>query len=428
MSLTVKKVAKLMRGGKPGRHLDGGSSGVRGLYLIVQNRKAAHWELRYQLNGKSRWMGLGSAREFDLGQARERAKEQRRKLSDKTDPLTVRRAERAALALAEAKSKSFKECAEEYIAANKGEWRNEKHGKQWSATLANYAYPIIGNLPVAQIDTGLVLKILEQPIKAERGYPAGTLWTARRETAGRLRGRIESILSFAAVRDYRAKGDNPARWKDHIEAALAKKAKVAVEHHAALPYTELPAFIAELRGRDGVAARALEFTILTAARTGEVIGAQWDEIDLDNAIWTIPAARMKSGEEHRVPLCERAVELLRGAYREANNKYVFIGTQGGAGLSNMSMTSVLKRMGHGGITVHGFRSTFMDWAHERTNYPKVVIDKALAHAVSDKVEAAYRRGDLFTKRRKLMEAWDAYCATPVRASATVTPLHAEGRS
>ena len=370
-------------------------------------------------------MGLGSAATFDLDQARKRAKEAREKLADKIDPLMARRAERAALALAAATSKTFKECAEEYITANRDGWRNPKHGAQWTATLATYAYPIIGKLPVADINTGLVLKVLEQPVEAERGYPAGTLWSARRETASRLRGRIESILGWATVRGYRS-GDNPARWKDHIEAAVAKKAKVAVTHHPALPYAEIPAFMAALGERDGVAARALEFTILTAARTGEVIGAKWGEFDLDAATWVIPGKRMKGGKEHRVPLSDRAVELLRGAYRE-DSEFVFIGAQSGAGLSNMSLTAVLKRMGRGDITTHGFRSTFTDWATERTAFPKEAVDMALAHAVSDKVEAAYRRGDLLNKRRRLAADWATYCTTaPVATGATVTPLR--GRS
>jgi len=427
MSLTVKKVAALRRRGLPGRYLDGGNTGERGLYLIIQGRRAAHWELRFQLNGKSRWMGLGSARVFSLSKARQRAKEAHEKLADKLDPISARRAERAANALAEAKIKTFRECAEEFIAANRDQWRNPKHGAQWTATLATYAFPLLGKLSVADIDTGRVLKVLEQPVKAERGYPAGTLWTARRETASRLRGRIESILGWATVRGYRS-GDNPARWSDHIEAAVAKKAKVEVEHHAALAYAELPTFMEALREREGVAARALEFTILTAARTGETIGATWDEIDLDAAIWVIPGSRMKAGKAHRVPLSDHTVKLLRSLHTEANNDHVFIGAQGGgAGLSTASMTAVLKRMARGDITVHGFRSTFTDWVAEQTAYPSEVADMALAHVVSDKVEAAYRRGALLEKRKRLAADWGRYCTSaPVATGATVTPLR--GRS
>jgi integrase len=428
MALTVKRVAKLMRGGQLGRHLDGGSTGVRGLYLIVQNKGAAHWELRYQLDGHARWMGLGSARTFDLGEARERAKRERQKLADKTDPLESRRNERAAQkaasALAKAKTMTFRQCGEQYIAANRAEWRNPKHAAQWVSTLTSYAYPMIGDLPVNIVDTGLVLKVLEQTVPEERGYPAGTLWSARRDTANRLRGRIETVLGWATVRGYRT-GDNPARWRNHLEAAFAGKSKTApVEHHAALPYAELPAFMEALRPRDGVAPQALEFLILTAARTNEVIGARWSEIDLENGVWTVPAARMKAGKEHRVPLSDRAVALLAGLYRESGNEFVFIGSRGGKALSNMSLTAVLRRIGQGNITVHGFRSSFMDWAHEQTGYPKVVIDMALAHTVSDKVEAAYRRGDLVGKRKQLMQQWARYCASAsVKRGSKVVPLH-----
>jgi integrase len=415
MALTVKKVAKLVRRGEPGRYLDGGA-GVRGLYLIVQNKHAAHWELRFQLDRHSRWMGLGSARTFDLAQARDRAKRERAKLADKIDPLDSRRAERAAqkatTALAAAKSMTFRQCADKYIADNSGEWRNAKHSAQWTSTLATYAFPVMGDLPVAEIDTGLVLKVLEQHVSAERGYPAGTLWTARRETASRLRGRIETILGWATVRGYR-QGDNPATWKNHIENAVAGKSRAAlIEHYAALDYRELPGFMVDLRKRDGVAPQALEFLILTAARTGEVIGATWDEIDLGHGTWTIPGSRMKSGREHKVPLSPRAVELLRDIYREHGNDHVFIG-RAGIGLSNMSLTAVLRRMRSGDVTTHGFRSTFMDWAHEQTAFPKVVIDMTLAHTVGDKVEAAYRRGDLLAKRRQLMQAWAKYCCSPL---------------
>ena len=278
-----------------------------------------------------------------------------------------------------------------------------------SVDAVDFAFPVIGNLSVAAIDTGLVLKVLEQKVDAERGYPAGPLWQARPETASRLRGRIESVLGWATVRGYR-QGDNPARWRGHLSEALpARNANGKVEHHAALPYAELPAFMADLRKREGVAAQALEFTILTAASTGEVIGARWDEIDLEAGVWTVPAGRMKAGKEHRIPLSSRAVELLKDLYREDGNDFVFIGSQAGSGLSNMAMTTVLRRMGRGDITVHGFRSAFRDWAAERTDFPNHVVEQALAHTIGDKVEAAYRRGDLFAKRAQLMAAWAKYC-------------------
>jgi integrase len=375
-------------------------------------------------------MGLGSARDFDLGQARERALAHRRNLSDKIDPLTVRRAGRATAAAAEASQKAaaakamtFKQCAKAYIAENQAAWRNRRHGKQWHSTLETFAYPIIGDLNVSDIDTPLVLTVLRQKVEAERGHPAGPLWKARAETASRLRGRIESILSWAKVSGYRS-GDNPARWKDHLEEVLPERDKIAkVEHHPALPFEEVPAFMAELRKREGVAARALEFTILTSARSGQTLGAPWSEIDLAAKLWTIPAERMKAERQHRVPLAAPVIELLENLHTEQGNPHLFIGTRAGKGLSDAAMTSVLKRMGHGDITTHGFRSTFMDWAHERTAFPKLVIDMALAHSLGDKTEAAYRRGDLLNKRRQLAEAWARYCSSsPARQTGKVVPL------
>jgi integrase len=432
MALTVKRVAKLVRRGQEGRHLDGAPNGVRGLYLVVAGKGNANWLFRYQLGHRTRWMGLGSALLGDgitLDEARERAKAARAQLRDRIDPLDARRSERAAkkqaAALAAVKSMTFRQCGDQYIAANRGEWRNPKHAAQWVSTLASYAYPIIGGLPVDVIDTGLVLNVLEQPVKAERGYPAGTLWSARRDTASRLRGRIETVLGWAEVRGYRT-GDNPARWRNHLEAALAGKRKTApVEHHAALPYAELPAFMTALRQRDGVAPQALEFLILTAARTNEVIGARWSEIDLENSVWIVPASRMKAAKEHRVPLSDRAVALLRSLYRESGNEFVFIGSRGGKALSNMALTAVLKRMGHP-VTAHGFRSTFRTWAAEQTNYPREVAEQALAHTISDAVERAYKRTTLFDKRRKLMEQWSRFCAsTPAQRGGKVVSLHGE---
>jgi integrase len=414
MSLTVKKVAKLLARGEPAMVADKG--GVRGLYLYVGGQGNASWALRYQINHRPRLMGLGSCNTFSLDEARERARKARQQLADGIDPLEARKAAKAAQALASAKSMSFKQCADAYIKANEGAWRNAKHAAQWTSTLNSYVYPKIGALPVAEVDTGMVLRCIEP------------IWREKTETASRVRGRIESILDWATVRKYRS-GDNPARWTGHLEHVLPAKAKVAkVEHHAALPYRDIPAFMAALRQRQGMAARALEFAISTAARTGEVIGAQWDEIDLDAKTWTVPAGRMKAGREHRVPLSARAVELLRELPTEEGNDFIFIGSQAGSGLSNMSLTAVLRRMGHGNVTVHGFRSSFSDWAHEQTSYPKVVIDMALAHTVGDKVEAAYRRGDLFAKRQALAEAWGKYCASPPVASGAVVPLRKERAS
>jgi integrase len=269
---------------------------------------------------------------------------------------------------------------------------------------------VLGGMAVSDIDTPAALRAIEP------------IWLTKTETASRVRGRIESVLDWATVRGYRS-GDNPARWKGHLAEVLPARGQVARPvHHAAMPYREIPAFMAALREREGVAARALEFAILTAARTGEVIGARWSEIDLDSAVWVVPSGRMKGGREHRVPLSERAVELLRALPIEDGNAYVFMGPRAGSGLSNMSMTAVLRRMGHGGVTVHGMRSTFMDWAHEQTAFPKAAIDMALAHVVSDKVEAAYRRGDLLAKRRQLAEAWSKYCCSPPAERGDVVPI------
>jgi integrase len=324
MGLTVKKVDKLLRRGEAGRYLD-----ATGLYLIVANPTNAHWELRFQLNGRGRWMGLGSARTFSLEEARSRAKRERQLLADKVDPLMARRAARAAQAAAAAKSITFGKAAEDYFRAQAPAWKSPKHAAQWRATILGktlYGPSKHGDycgalraLPVAAIDTAVVIRTLEP------------LWHAKPETMSRVRARIENVLDWATVRGYRS-GDNPAAWRT-IGKALPSRAKIAkIEHFAALPYRELPTFMAKLREREGVAARALEFTILTAARTAETIGARWDEISGNE--WVIPEHRMKGGRAHRVPLSLRAVELLASLYREDGNEFVFIGSQSGAGLSS----------------------------------------------------------------------------------------------
>jgi integrase len=399
--LTAKKVERA----KPGRYHDG-----HGLYLQVVNPANKSWLLRFERNGRERWYGLGPAHTFSLKEARERACAARQLLHDGIDPIDHRKAPRAARALEAAKAITFRDCAEAYIAANRDAWKNAKHGAQWTSTLKSYVFPHIGNLPVANIDTGLVLKCIEPH------------WQAKTETMSRVRGRIESILDWATVRKYRS-GDNLARWTGHLEHVLPSKSKLAkVNHHAALPYAELPAFMVELRQREGIATRALEFTILTAARTGEVIGAKWDEIDLAAGLWTVPAGHMKAGKVHTVPLSKRAAELLRALPTEKRNPHIFIGPTEGVGLSNMAMTSVLRRTGHGDVTVHGFRSTFRDWAAETTNFPNHVVEMALAHVVGDRVEAAYRRGDLLAKRKQLAEAWSRFCTSPPVTGATVLPM------
>jgi integrase len=374
MNLTVKRVTKLLRHGRPGRHRDGD---VRGLYLCVGGKKNAHWSLRYQLNHRSHWMGLGSAREFSLHQARDRANEQRRKLADKDDPLLLRRADRSAKAAA---------------AANN----------------------------VAAIGSPHVLDVMRQRVEASRGNPAGEFWRTRAVTADRTRNRIDLILTWAAAQGFRS-GENPAR-SDLVKNVPAPTAK-AVVHYAAVPYDEVPALVAALRDHRGISARALEFLILTATRTKEVRGATWDEIDLDNALWTIPAARMKGGKEHKVPLPKRAVEILRGLPREADNPHAFIGAQQPR-LSMAALNKLMKRL-RPAETVHGLRSSFSDWANEQTSHSVHSIEMSLAHSVGNNVEQAYRRGPMFDKRRRLMADWARFCTTPTRrtrGSTKVTPL------
>jgi integrase len=394
--LTALKVEKAKQ---PGMYCDGG-----GLYLRVTPEGTKQWVLRYMLNRRPRWMGLGPLPLYSLQEARTKALAARKLRHEGIDPIEARRAERARKRLEEAKAVTFKQCAEAYINSHRAGWRNGKHAGQWSATLATYAFPLIGGLPVQSVDTGLVLKVLEP------------IWTAKPETAGRLRGRIESILDYAKVRNYRA-GENPARWRGHLDKLLLARSKVhRVEHHAALSYAELSEFLARLHDQEGIAAPALEFLILTAARTGEVIGARWSEMDLLDKTWAIPAARMKSQREHRVPLSARALAILREmqAVRQddSDEAYVFPSRKPKTPLSNMAFLMLLRRMGRGDLTGHGFRSTFRDWAAERTSYPNHVVEMALAHAVSDKVEKAYRRGDLFEKRCKLMDAWARFCEQP----------------
>lgn len=318
-------------------------------------------------------------------------------------------AEAAALArerAAKAASVTFKAAAETYIAANEGNWRNDKHRQQWTNTLTTYAYPIIGELPVAAITTAHVLQILEP------------IWKEKAETASRVRGRIETILDAAKARGYRD-GENPARWRGHIAQILPARARLTRGHHKALPYEDVPAFVMRLRERAAVAASALEFTILTGARSGEVLGASWDEVDLDKAVWTIPAKRMKAGREHRVPLTARAVEILNET-QKLGSEWLFPAVKGGK-LSGMAMSMLLRRMDVP-VTVHGFRSAFRDWAAECTAFPHEVAEMALAHTIENKVERAYRRGDLFDKRRRLMDDWAKYCGKGAASSGSVTPI------
>ncbi|NBC33918.1 MAG: integrase arm-type DNA-binding domain-containing protein [Alphaproteobacteria bacterium] len=394
---------------EPGRYSDGNN-----LWLQVDKGGARSWLFRYTLNGKARQMGLGPLHTVSLGQARQKAREHRQQLLDGIDPLAARQEARRAALLQAAAAVTFRDAADRYMKAHEAGWRNAKHRQQWKSTLETYAHPVMGDLSVAAIDTGIVLKAVEP------------LWPEKPETASRLRGRIESVLDWATARGYRA-GENPARWRGHLENLLPKRSKVrTVEHHAALPHADLPDFMTALALQQGIAARALEFTILTAARTGEVIGAQWSEFDLAAGLWTVPSDRMKAGKPHRVALSDRAIAILEEMVAQwGRDGFIFPGAKPGKGLSNMSMTAVLRRMKRGDLTVHGFRSTFRDWCAERTNYPNEMAEMALAHTVSNKVEAAYRRGDMFERRRRMMQDWAVYAYSSQEPAGDVVLLRRE---
>jgi integrase len=396
-----------VKNAKPGRHADGG-----GLHLLVKDTGARSWVYRFMLKGKARDIGLGAAGPdgVSLAKARDLASALRLKVKAGIDPLEERQRE-AAQALASSQAAAiagmtFKAVAETYIGSNEASWRNEKHRQQWRNTLIHYVYPVIGQLPVAEIGTAHVLQILEP------------IWQTKPETASRIRGRIETILDSAKARGYRG-GENPARWRGHIAQILPARSKLTRGHHKALPYEAIPAFMTKLRERTAMAALALEFVILTAARTNEVLGATWSEVDLDKAVWTVPASRMKAGKEHRVPLSPRAVEILE-ALKPLGKDSLFPAEKGDR-LSGMAMSMLLRRMDMK-CTVHGFRSAFRDWAAERTGYAHEVCEMALAHVIGNQTEAAYRRGDLFDKRRRLMADWAAYCSGSEAAGGNVSPI------
>ncbi len=382
----------------PGRHCDGGATSLYLLVRTVNGKLRRYWIFRYTpRGGKMREMGLGRAdgpNSMSLAAARDKARDLHQRVRKGGDPLEEDRAknarEKASKALEAAKTMTFDECATAYIKAKEEAWGNAKHRQQWVATLATYASPVIGSLPVADIDTGLVLKILEP------------IWGKKRETASRLRGRIESVLDYARVKGWRT-GENPALWRGHLEHSLASRPK-AEKHHAAMPYHDVPAFMQSLRGRGDMPALALQCTILTAARSGEVLGATWGEIDLAKALWTVPENRMKAGKEHRVPLSGAALDMFERLPRiEGEDRLFPVGM--------VAMTSLLKRMGVE-ATVHGFRSSFRDFAGEETHFSREVAEAALAHKSGDKAEHAYRRGDALEKRRKLMQAWADFCERP----------------
>jgi len=390
--LSTVKVARLNH---KGMHADGG-----GLYLRISESGTKGWIFRFGENGRLHDMGLGPAHTISLARARELARECRELRLQGIDPVAHRRASLAARRASEARAMTFKQCAEAYMASHEDAWRNARHREQWRRSLMMYVYPVFGELSVAAIDIGLVMKVIEP------------LWKTKTETGSRVRGRIESILDWARIRGFRS-GENPARWRGHLDHLLPARSKLRrVKHFAALPYAEIGGFMAALRQQTSMGARALEFTILAAARTGEIIGATWDEIDLAARTWTIPGSRMKGGKEHKVPLSAAATAVLKDMAAIRHSEFVFPGARGGRPLSAMAMAMSLRRMRRDDLTTHGFRSTFRDWASERTSFPREVAEMALAHAIPSAVEAAYRRGDLFEKRRRLMEAWADFCTNP----------------
>lgn len=384
---------------KVGHHAVGG---VAGLYLYVVESGARSWVLRTMVGNKRRHMGLGGFPEVTLAKAKEKARAAKEQIDQGIDPIVQRLAIASSLKAQQATQKTFKQAALAYIEAHGEGWKNPKHRAQWSATLETYAYPHLGDLLVQDVGQDHVLKVLEP------------IWKTKTETATRLRGRIESVLDWATVRKYRT-GDNPARWKGHLDKLLPAPGKIQkVEHHRALPVAKMVEFMNALRRREGLAARALEFAILCASRSGEVRGARWDEFDLDASVWTIPAERMKAGKEHRVPLSSFALAILKKLPKKADVDLVF-STESGKALSDMALTSVLRRMEVDAVP-HGFRSTFRDWAGELTNHPRDIAEQALAHVLDNKVEAAYRRGDALDKRRKMMQDWAEFCAGDTRRS------------
>ena len=395
-----------VKNAKPGRHVDG-----NGLHLLVKASGARSWVLRFTLHGKTRDVGLSRCpealvllaqsgrEELSLAQARDLAAIYRLKVRAGIDPLSEREQQAAASRVAQAQDEAaqltFYDAAQSYLASRESTWRNAKHRQQWHNTLSAYVFPSLGALPVADIGTAEVLAVLEP------------IWKSKAETANRVRGRMEAIIDAARARGHFS-GENPARWRGHLDKILPARQRLSRGHHAAMPYDEVPVFLEQLRAREAVAAMALEFTILTAARTGEVLGATWAEIDFEKRTWTVPALRMKAGREHRVPLSSRAVEVLNET-KKLGSDYLFPGQRGGK-LSGMAMAMLLRRMGHV-VTVHGFRSSFRDWAAEMTAFPHEVCEMALAHTIANKAEAAYRRGDIFEKRRLLMDGWEEFCSS-----------------
>jgi integrase len=409
MARAVNKLTSLeiSRKSRPGRYGDGG-----GLYLVVTRSGTRSWAFRYERSGKAHEMGLGSAETIGLAEARRRATRCRQHLLDGIDPLVQRRAAQGTVAVS---GLTFAAVAGLYITAHAPAWRSAVHAGQWRSTLRQYVLPVIGEVPVAAIDTGMVMRILEP------------LWPVKTETASRLRGRIEAVLDYASARGWRA-GENPARWRGHLANLLPARGKLApVEHHPAMAWGDVPGFMQTLAARSGAAACALRFIVLTAARSGEARGALWREINPVERTWTIPASRTKAAKEHRVSLAAPALALLEDVSREAEqvapDGLVFPGQAAHRPVSDVALAKLLPA----GVTVHGFRAAFRTWAAETTGHPREVIEMALAHRVGDAVEQAYARGDLFDKRRRLMEDWAAFCIRPPQPAGTAA-MHRSRRA
>lgn len=401
--LTQLQATKLK---ESGMHGDGA-----GLWLKVTEGGSKSWILRYAFNGRERWTGLGPYPDVSLAEARDKAATWRKQVRGGIDPMKVKQEAITAARMEEAKAVPFDWCAGQYVESHRSGWKNAKHADQWTSTLNTYASPVIGKMDVGLIETAHLMRLLEP------------IWHTKSETASRLRGRVESILDWATVHKYR-NGENPARWKGHLDSLLPARSKVArVKHHPALPWQDMKSFMAELRAQAGIGALAVQFTILTAARSGEVRGMTWNELDLDNRLWIVPAERMKAHREHRVPLSDAAMTILQGmkTLRLDDVDVVFPGVRDHKPLSDMTLTAVLRRMKRDDLTVHGFRSTFRDWTAETTDYPQEMAEMALAHTVGNKVEAAYRRGDMLEKRRAMMEAWAVH-AEPTQLGPNATPV------
>jgi integrase len=417
--LTAKEVEKKTA---PGLYGDGG-----GLTLQITKAGVKSWLYRYMIKGKAYGMGLGPAHTITLADARQKAAAARKLVIEGINPLEAKRQRQLDDEMVKARLMTFDQCAYAYIEAHRASWKNAKHVDQWTNTITTYVSPLIGSMPVEQIDTALVVKVLAQPVDKGQQF-----WQVKNETATRVRGRIESILGWATTSGFRS-GDNPARWKGHLENLLATISRAQrIKNHPSLAWAGTGSFICDLRQRDGIAARAVEFTILTASRSGEVRGACWSEIDLAAKVWTIPASRMKAKREHEVPLSDAAIGLLKSLPRAEGIDLIFPGTKGQA-LSDMSLTAVIRRMNGEipkwtdkdgkPITVHGFRSTFRMWAAESTNYPREVAEHALAHQLPDAIERAYQRGTQFAKRAAMMNEWAKFCGTVRGEGGEVVPIN-----